>query len=60
MYESFEAGINPSALGSNTNFVRFLGQAAYYKPVFTKDVIWANSIRLGLEQAFAGATYSIE
>ena len=28
---------------------------AYYKPVFTKDVIWANSIRLGLEQAFAGA-----
>ncbi len=55
MYESFEAGISPSALGSNTNFVRFLGQVAYYRPVFTKDVIWANSIRLGLEQAFAGA-----
>jgi outer membrane protein insertion porin family len=55
LYESFEAGINPSALGSNTNFIRFLGQAAYYKSVFTKEVIWANSIRLGLEQAFAGA-----
>lgn len=56
LYESFEMAINPSALGSNTNFARFLGQTAYYKPVFTKDVIWANSIRLGLEQSFAGAT----
>jgi outer membrane protein insertion porin family len=55
LYESFEANINPSALGSNTNFGRFLGQTAYYKPVFTKDIIWANSIRLGLEQAFSGA-----
>jgi outer membrane protein insertion porin family len=56
LYESFEVAMNPSVLGSNTNFGRFLGQAAYYKPVFTKNVIWANSIRLGLEQAFAGAT----
>jgi len=55
IYESAEAGISPSALGSNTNFVRFLGQVAYYKPVLTKDIIWANSVRLGLEQAFAGA-----
>ena len=55
LYESFETAINPSALGSNTNFLRFLGQTAYYKPVFTNDVIWANSIRLGLEQSFAGA-----
>ena len=55
LYESFEVGISPSALGSNTNFLRFLGQTAYYKPVFTQDVIWANSIRLGLEQSFAGA-----
>ncbi len=55
IYQSFEIGLNPSALGSNTNFARFLGQVAYYKPVFGNGTVWANSIRLGLEQAFAGA-----
>lgn len=55
IYQSFEIDLNPSALGSNTNFSRFLGQVAYYKPVFGKSTVWANSIRLGLEQAFAGA-----
>jgi outer membrane protein assembly factor BamA len=55
IYQSFEIGINPSALGSNTNFARFLGQVAYYKPVFGNATVWANSIRLGLEQSFAGA-----
>jgi translocation and assembly module TamA len=55
IYESFEVDLNPSALGSNTNFVRFLGQAAYYKSIFTQSVVWANSVRLGVEQAFSGA-----
>ncbi|HJT52580.1 MAG TPA: POTRA domain-containing protein [Candidatus Angelobacter sp.] len=55
IYESFEVDLNPSALGSNTNFVRFLGQTAYYKSIFTQSVVWANSVRLGVEQAFAGA-----
>jgi outer membrane protein assembly factor BamA len=55
IYESFEVDLNPTALGSNTNFVRFLGQTAYYKSIFTQNVVWANSLRLGLEQAFAGA-----
>src|SRR5258708_7279126 len=54
IYESVEAGVSPSALGSNTNFARFLGQAAYYKALKPK-LIWANSLRLGLEQPFAGA-----
>ncbi|HET6841893.1 MAG TPA: POTRA domain-containing protein [Candidatus Angelobacter sp.] len=54
IYESFEGSITPSALGSNTDFVRFLGQTAYYHPVRSK-LIWANSIRLGLESAFAGS-----
>ncbi|HLJ29738.1 MAG TPA: POTRA domain-containing protein [Candidatus Angelobacter sp.] len=55
IYESVETAINPSALGSNTNFVRFLGQAAYYQPIGGNNLVWANSLRLGLEGAFAGA-----
>ena len=55
IYESFEFDLNPSVLGSNTNFVRFLGQTAYYRTIGNDKVVWANSIRLGLEQAFAGA-----
>lgn len=55
IYESVEADINPSALGSNTNFVRFLGQTAYYHRLGGNGIIWANSFRLGLEGAFAGS-----
>jgi outer membrane protein assembly factor BamA len=56
IYESIETAINPSVLGSNTDFTRFLGQVAYYRAVGGGDhLIWANSFRLGLEQAYAGA-----
>jgi outer membrane protein assembly factor BamA len=55
IYQSLELDLYPSALGSNTNFGRLLGQVSYYKPVFKKSIIWANSLRLGLEQSFAGA-----
>lgn len=55
MYESVEADLNPSFLGSNTNFARFLGQIAYYKRISSSALVWANSFRLGLESAFAGA-----
>lgn len=54
IYESFEVDLNPSALGSNFDFARFLGQTAYYKDI-GKGIIWANSIRLGLEKPFAGS-----
>jgi outer membrane protein assembly complex protein YaeT len=55
IYQSLETAINPSAFGSNTNFYRFLGQTAYYRAVGGGDrLIWANSIRLGFEQAYAG------
>ncbi|HLJ90225.1 MAG TPA: POTRA domain-containing protein [Candidatus Angelobacter sp.] len=53
LYESFDVAINPSVLGSNTNFGRFLGQTAYYHSVMGTGVVWANSLRLGMEQAFA-------
>ena len=55
IYESIEADLYPSALGSNTNFTRFLGQAAYYRRVLGDNTVWANSFRLGLEFAFSGA-----
>lgn len=55
IYESFDVSLNPSFLGSNTNFVRLLGQTAYYRPIGGNHIVWANSVRLGIEEAFAGA-----
>lgn len=53
-YESAEVDFNPSQLGSSASFTRFLGQAAYYKPMFGGSSVWANSIRLGMEVSFTG------
>ena len=52
-YQTLDLGITPKALGSNTNFARFLGQSSYYKP-FGKTV-WANRITLGLAKSFASS-----
>ena len=54
IYESLEADLYPSALGSNANFTRFLGQVAYYHRIFGSSTVWANSFRLGLQAAFSG------
>ncbi|MGC2696111.1 MAG: POTRA domain-containing protein [Candidatus Angelobacter sp.] len=55
IYESFQLDLDPSYLGSNTSFGRFLGQTAYYRSL-NKDssLVWANSLRLGMERAFGG------
>ena len=53
-YGTAELGINPSWIGSNVDFARFLGQAAYYRKI-PAGIVWANSLRLGLEQAFNGS-----
>lgn len=53
VFQTVDLRIVPSAFGSSTNFTRFLGQAAYYKPVH--GIIFANSLRLGLASPFAGA-----
>lgn len=55
IYESVEFDLNPSFLGSNTDFGRFLGQVAYYKRLGGNNIVFANSFRLGLEGAFGGA-----
>jgi outer membrane protein insertion porin family len=54
MYQSFELGLNAKAFGSSVNFGRFLGQTAYYRGVGA-GIVWANSLRIGLEQQFAGS-----
>ncbi len=54
IYESFELSLTPQALGSSVSFSRLLLQTAYYKKI-PKDIIWANSLRLGFEQPFAGS-----
>jgi outer membrane protein insertion porin family len=54
LYESFELGVNPSWIGSKVDFARLLAQTAYYRKIFS-GIVWANSIRIGLEQAFNGS-----
>jgi outer membrane protein insertion porin family len=49
-YETINISANPKALGSSTGFAKLFGQYAYYRPVH--GIVWANSIRLGLEEAF--------
>ncbi len=56
IYESFQLDLNPSFLGSSTSFGRFLGQTAYYRSLTSdSSLVWANSLRLGMEHAFGGA-----
>jgi outer membrane protein assembly factor BamA len=58
IYESFELGITPVALGSSVNFARLLGQTAYYRSLPAK-IVWANSIRIGFLKAFANSRVPI-
>jgi len=53
-YESAEFDVNPAWLGSNFSFAKFLAQVAHYKNI-GGGIIWANSLRVGVEQAYAGS-----
>lgn len=53
-YDSVEFDVNPAWLGSNFSFAKFLAQVAHYKDI-GGGIIWANSLRVGLEQAYAGS-----
>jgi len=53
LFSTLDLGITPRALGSSASFAKLFGQFAYYKPV--RNVVFANSIRLGLVKAFAGS-----
>jgi outer membrane protein assembly factor BamA len=53
IFSTLNFALTPTALGSNANFTKFLGQYAFYKPVHS--MVWANSIRLGLAKPFSGS-----
>jgi outer membrane protein assembly factor BamA len=53
-YQTVELDFNASKLGSSVNFVRLTAQEAYYRSIF-HNIVWANSIRIGLAQPFANS-----
>ena len=54
VFETLNFGISPKLLGSTDNFERFYGQAAYYRQI-KPWMVWANDVRLGLVDTFAGS-----
>jgi outer membrane protein assembly factor BamA len=55
LYHSLELDLNPEALGSSVSFVKMLAQAAIYKKLKMANTVWANSVRVGFDSAFAGS-----
>lgn len=53
-YQLVDFGVTPTLLGSSANFVRFLGQTAFYVPV-RPWLTWANNFRLGFAIPFSGS-----
>ncbi len=54
IYESYQLDFNPMQLGSSVSFSRLQAQGAYYKKI-PADIIWANSIRIGVAAPFGGS-----
>jgi outer membrane protein insertion porin family len=54
IYQSFDFGVTPKAFWSSANFVRFLGQTSFYKPL-KSWLVWANNFHLGLAKPFSGS-----
>jgi outer membrane protein insertion porin family len=52
--QTLELDFNTTKLGSSVDFAKLTGQAAYYRPVF-HNIVWANSIRIGLAQPFSNS-----
>lgn len=53
VFQTFDLSVTPSAFGSSANFLRLLGQNAFYVPL-RPWLTWANDIRLGMAIPFAG------
>ena len=53
-YQTAQFDIDPSAFGSTVDFARLRLQAAYYKTL-KAGIVWANSVRIGMAQPFAGS-----
>ena len=56
--DSVELDLNTTKLGSSVDFVKFNGQAAYYKTI-PHNIVLANSLRIGLAQPFANSRVPI-
>ena len=54
LYQTFTFGVTPTALGSSSNFSRFLGQTAFYVPL-RSWLTYANNFRIGLISPFSGS-----
>jgi outer membrane protein assembly factor BamA len=52
--QTTELDFNTTKLGSSVDFAKLTAQAAYYWPVF-HNIVWANSIRIGLAQPFSNS-----
>jgi outer membrane protein assembly factor BamA len=52
--QSLEVDFNSTKLGSSVDFAKLTGQVAYYKQGF-HNIVWANSLRVGLAQPFANS-----
>ena len=55
---SLELDFSTTKFGSSVDFAKFTGQAAYYKTGF-HDIVFANSVRVGLAQPFANSRVPI-
>ncbi len=54
LLQSEELDFNSTKLGSNVDFAKLTMQTAYFKKIL-HNIIWANSIRIGLAQPFASS-----
>ena len=54
IYESYELDFSPKVLGSSVSIAKLTTQASYYKHI-PANIIWANSLRIGVEEPFAGS-----
>lgn len=52
--DSLELDFNTTKLGSSVDFAKLTGQAAFYKTKF-HNIVWADSLRIGLAQPFANS-----
>lgn len=54
LLQSEELDFNSTKLGSNVDFAKLTTQTAYFKTIM-HNIVWANSIRIGLAQPFSGS-----
>jgi outer membrane protein insertion porin family len=53
--QSIEVDFNDTKLGSSVDFAKLTAQVAFYKQGF-HNIVWANSVRIGLAQPFANSS----